>query len=191
MRVSVPAGGQLALPDILGSKFSVTADSGALRFEVANLSVPPASNPIIVTSRTYNNASSGTFGQFIPGIPAELAFGTSDGTAATGQQMIGLLTDADYRSNVGVVNVSKTDSATVTVELRARSGELLGSNTEVFPPWTHKQYNRIFDVLGIPPSNNARVIVRVGDGTGRALSYASIVDNRTGDPIYLPGTNGQ
>ncbi len=187
IRVSVPAGGQLSLPDILGAKFGVTQGSGALRFAVVGAN-PPS---IVVTSRTYNNAVAGTFGQFIPGIPAELAFGLSDGSPATSQQAIGILTDANYRTNVGVVNISKTAPASVTIEIRSRSGEFIGSVTDTFPAWTARQYNRIFDVIGHDPSNNARAIVRVTGGGGKVLAYASVVDNRTGDPIYIPGTSGQ
>ena len=32
---------------------------------------------------------------------------------------------------------------------------------------------------------NARVVVRVTGGTGRVTAYASVIDNRTQDPIYV------
>jgi hypothetical protein len=187
IRVTVPAGGQVYLPDIVASRFGVTTGSGALRF-VSTGNPAPA---ILVTSRTYNTAATGTYGQFIPAIPAELAFGPSDGTARTAQQSIGLRESSDYRSNVGIVNVSATDPATVRIELRARSGELLGALTETFQPWNAYQFVRIMNQFGIDPTDDSRIVIRVVEGTGRVLSYASIVDNRTQDPVYLPGTNGQ
>lgn len=188
VRVTVPAGGQLTLADVLGSRFGVTSGAGALRFR----SVGSPAAPILVASRTYNTGATGTYGQFIPGLPADRAFGLSDGTAATAQQAIGLLNDpVEFRTNVGVLNVSATDPATVKIEVRSRSGELLGSISETFQPWTGLQYNRIFQAIGRDPEDDARAIVRVTAGAGRVLAYASVVDNRTGDPIYVPGTNGQ
>ena len=35
-------------------------------------------------------------------------------------------------------------------------------------------------------SYNARVLVRVIGGTGRVTAYASVIDNRSLDPTYVP-----
>lgn len=40
--------------------------------------------------------------------------------------------------------------------------------------------------MGLDPAYNARVSIRVKDGEGTVAAYASVVDNTTQDPIYVP-----
>ena len=58
--VSVPAGGQVALSDVLESRFAHTGTAAML--------IESARDDLVVTSRTYNLAPDGTYGQFIPGV---------------------------------------------------------------------------------------------------------------------------
>jgi hypothetical protein len=129
---------------------------------------------IAATSRTYNLTEDGTFGQFIP---AESRF------APIAVTVIGVDKSADYRTNIGLFNPWDSDS-TVTIDLISDQGSLLASHTLVIGSRRHHQINDIFRVLGVAPRMNCRVDLR-GQPLG-VLGYASVIDNRSGDAIYVP-----
>ncbi|MCU1349972.1 MAG: hypothetical protein JWO56_3002, partial [Acidobacteria bacterium] len=90
-----------------------------------------------------------------------------------------------YRSNVGLVEVT---GHPVTVELTA-----FVPDTKTYPiiqvPLRANEFvqlNSLMTSLGYPIAYNARIQLRVIDGTGRVTAYASVVDNRTADPTYVP-----
>jgi hypothetical protein len=129
---------------------------------------------LAATSRTYNLTGDGTFGQFIP---AESRF------APTAVTAIGVDKSADKRTNIGLFNPWDSDS-TVTIGLISDQGSLLGSQTLVVGSRRHHQINDIFRALGVAPRMNCRVDLR-GEPLG-VLGYASVIDNHTGDAIYVP-----
>jgi hypothetical protein len=129
---------------------------------------------IAATSRTYNLTDDGTFGQFIP---AENRYAPIAVTA------IGVDKSADYRTNIGMFNPWDSDS-TVTIRLISDQGSLLGSRTLAIGSRRHHQINDIFRALGVAPRMNCRVDLR-GEPLG-VLGYASVIDNRSGDAIYIP-----
>jgi hypothetical protein len=48
-----------------------------------------------------------------------------------------------------------------------------------------RQFSLIRD-LGLGNAYNARIAVRVIDGTGRVTAYGSVIDETTNDPTYVP-----
>jgi hypothetical protein len=55
------------------------------------------------------------------------------------------------------------------------------------PPFSNLQVNRAFTKLQAGFSGNAYATVEVVTGNGRVTAYASVVDNATGDAIFIPG----
>ncbi len=160
----------LVIDDVVGVMGG--SGSGALTLE--------SSVPLIATSRTYNLTDNGTYGQFIPAEPA-----WSGGPRTT---MVGIDSSADYRSNVGLYNPYSSFPLDATVRLVNEDGVLLDSNTWHLEPRTHIQLNDIFTVLGALPETNCRVDVSCPGMGFRIFAYASVIDNRTGDPVYIPGS---
>jgi len=173
-------GGSLAIDDVVGSGlFQKDNLTGAI------LVVPttPNSSALIVSSRTYNQAASGTFGQFIGGVSPEARI-----TGGSNQSIPGLLNTADFRANVGAVNTSANPAVVRVVLRRGSDGAAIGNAVLInLEPFGQKQVNRIFDAAGAGVVDNAFAEISLDSGDG-AVAYASVIDNRTGDPIFVPAT---
>jgi len=152
--------------------------TGALR-------VTPTSGEIIVTSRTYNDVPSGTYGQFVPAIALSSAI--TEGQAARLIQLSYSSSDTSgFRTNIGFVNTTGS-TVTASVELYAGSGELLGTRSYSLMPYEYDQVTNIFSEVADGDVDEGYAIVTTTAG-GRLFAYASVVDNRSGDPVYIPTT---
>jgi photosystem II stability/assembly factor-like uncharacterized protein len=167
---TVPAGAALELQDVVSSALH-REGAGALRLR--------SSGQLVVASRTYNTASSGTFGQFIAGVPETLAIPPGETVV-----LAGLESSADFRTNIGVASAGAT-SATATVELHASSGALLATRDISVPPYGWFQVTDIFTEQGLGTVPDAYAVVRNASATAHIEVYASIVDAHTGDPTYV------
>jgi hypothetical protein len=155
--------------DAVASLFSAQG-SGALRLLVEGASVA-------AVSRTYNQTPDGTYGQFIPAVPATSAVDSS-GSAL----LVQLRNDSAFRTNVGVVNLT---GAPIQVEARflASDGSSLGSRSWTIPAYGFHQEN------GAVPGNGevaVSAVLRCLTQGGRFLAYGSVVDNVSGDPVFVP-----
>jgi len=171
---SVPAGTSLALNDIVEKTFGTSA-SGAI--------LAASGEPLLITSRTYNDVSSGTYGQFVPGLALLKAIGSREKV-----RLIQLSRNSHFRTNIGFANASASELH-VTVELREADGTPIASPEYTIPPWSFYQKTRILtsDV------DDAFAIVSSKDPDARYFTYASVVDNDSGDPTFVqpvPGTEG-
>jgi len=166
----VPAGRSLALADVVQGTFGARG-AGAIRLE--------SGGPLLIASRTYNDAPAGTFGQFIAGRPA------ADSIGAGGQAILaGLVRNTQYRTNIGIANVSGSTAA-VAIDLHGPDGAVLATRDLTLPPWGWEQVTDIFGAEGITDIDAAFATVRNGSGDAAVQAYASVVDNRTGDPTYI------
>ncbi len=163
--------------------------NGAAAFRIT-----PTSGSILVTSRTYNALGSGnpmnlpagsTFGQFVPGF-------TSDQAIATGQEgrLIQLAhrdpnSKLDYRTNLGYVNTCAATIAVVTDLYRA-DGVKLGTVNDSLRPYEYKQIDKIFERATSATVADGYAIVRTTTPGATFIAYASVIDNRTGDPVCVP-----
>jgi hypothetical protein len=137
----------------------------------------------VVTGRIYDsnvqtNLGVGTAGQFFAALPAAAAIAAGEST-----QLVGLsqnAADGSWRCNFGVV---ETGSGPASVEVRLYDGDG-GDGTTVWSrdlvPHQVQQVS-LWSTAGAVGSNQ-RLEVRVTGGTGRVLAFASLIDNRTGDP---------
>jgi len=136
----------------------------------------------MVSSRTYNTASDGTYGQYIPGQAlAEAVRGRATAT------LIQLEHDTRFRTNTGVANPTN-DTLVVAVDLFDGAGRLLGQELLSIPPWGHHQANGIFAGVAGQGVTDAYAVVSTTNAQAVYFTYASVVDNVSGDPVYVGPT---
>jgi hypothetical protein len=172
--IIAPSGGLLALDDVVGTLGALGA--GALTI---TSNMPGFDGRIEVTSRTYNTTEEGTYGQLIPAY--SVYWPVYHLTA------LGVESSEHFRTNVGITKAFGDSSVDVLVSLISSTGAVLGSDTWHLEPQQHLQINDIFAALKVPPESNCRVeFEALGFSWGGILAYASVIDNRSGDAIYVP-----
>jgi hypothetical protein len=173
---TVNAGQVLAMNNVLESTFA-TSGAGAVHVETANES------PLIVTARTYDQQPTGTYGQFVPAVSSADATGAGERSL----QVLQVEHSDQFRTNVGLVEVT---GQPVTVRITA-----IIPQRSTAPIITRQlQGNEFVQLNSILPNfmgvqgaaYNVRLTMEVVGGTGRLASYASMIDNSTQDPTYIP-----
>lgn len=170
--VTVAPLGSVTLSDVLQNQ---ARTSGAL--------LVGGNHAFALTSRTYDRTPAGTVGQAVP--PATDA--ASDGSSAASTLYIpGLISNAAFRTNLGLV-MSATTPMTVVVTIDGPDGQALGARTfnVAAGMTTHVQFGT--PSVAAVPFDTAGAIVRITAGTGTVISYASIVDNATADASFVSG----
>ncbi len=167
--VTVPSAGQLAMTDVLDSKFSFSG-SAALMIE----STEPS---LVVTSRTYNQSANGsTYGQFIPGVNITEALNPGEHG-----HLIYISKSADYRTNAGFAGTTAAPG-TVVLTLYDNNNVILGTKAFEMLPYGQLQVNDVFASVLAGSAQVARAEVTT---TVPVVAYSSVIDNRTGDPIAM------
>lgn len=162
--------------DVLGAPFAYT---GAAAVRLAS-----ASRDVLVVSRTYDQLAKGTFGQFVPGL-------SRDQAVHTGQQgrLIGLSHDPSLstgsRTNLGLLSLSPAPII-IEVTYMTRIGGRYGTRSYTLKPYEFRQLNRAFEEVTKELVEFGFITVRTLTTGGAFLAYASVVDNVTGDPIFVP-----
>ncbi len=145
--VPVPADGQVQLGNVLSSSFSFSG-TGALLIEAPG-------DDLVVTSRTYNQVPGGTYGQFIPGVPVELAL-----AAGEDGYLVYLAKSGSFRTNLGWAGTPLA-SGTIRVTLYNAGGSQIGTvKTYDVQPYGQNQINDIFAAVGAPATETAYAVVR-------------------------------
>lgn len=175
--VSVPAGRTLRLSDVLAGLF--TGANAAL-----GLSFP--GGQLYADSRFYNvgAADGSVYGMYIPssddrdtvwhGRPAvfhHLSY--TPGTTAGARVNIGGASRVPFPS-------------TVVIKLYGDVGELLGTKTYTFQPYEHRQFTKIHEALATPAVTHGYATVEVTTAGGAVDMYAMLIENLSGDPIFMP-----
>ncbi len=147
---------------------------------------------VFATARTYNQSDKGTFGQYLPALPAQPAFAltSSAGPDIARSDELGVIPHlkktADFRTNLGVQNLGESP---VTIEIRLwdKNGIQLGSPwTATVPVGHYRQLDDVFAVVGGGSPAIAYATVKVTSPDGAAWFYGSVIDNATGDPTTVP-----
>ena len=139
-----------------------------------------AGQTMTVVSRTYNNADSGTFGQYLPGIRAGEAMADGDRVV-----LAPLASNDSFRTNIGFVNPSgetRVGLATLFGPDGVQRGSQLHASVEG-GRWV--QVNRVFEQASAGACDGCYAVAEVLDGGG-LWAYASVVDNGSGDPTTIP-----
>src|SRR5262249_28014340 len=161
-----------ALPDIFG----IASGAGAIAIEATSALATP---DIKVTSRTFTTGSVGTYGQAVPQIAADDLQQTL--------YVTGIESDADYRTNIGLVNRSNAAVGVTLALLRANGSALASTNVTV--PADNFQQNSLttyFPAMA-GQSRDGMTLRAIAGSAGAVSVYASVVNSRTQDPIYIQG----
>jgi hypothetical protein len=172
---TVSIGGRqlLALDDVVATTFANSNGTGALRVQSAQ--------KLFVTSRTYNQSTAGTFGQDIPAVATESALAAGSVAKFSG------LSNSGYRTNVGFFNYGST-AADLTLELRGPAGDLLATKSVHLDGNMVSQINDLFAFMGASGATAGSLWITTSGGT--VIAYASVIDNVSGDPVYVPASIG-
>ncbi|MGV8042055.1 MAG: PKD domain-containing protein [Thermoanaerobaculaceae bacterium] len=170
-QVEIAPSSSLGLEDVIERTFGQSGTSGAILLG--------SNRPLVVTSRTYNFKTTGTFGQYIEGYPAQ--------QTVTGSQEVRLLQltkNATFRTNVGFANATPGQLSVQTRYFRA-DGTSLGTRTVALSAWGYTQEDDVFARLGVAAADDAYAIVSSTTPGARYFAYASVIDGRTNDPVCV------
>ena len=173
-QVTIPAGQVMPIDNALQNLFTLTNSGGSM------LVTTPSSSKLVVTARTYNQTTNGTYGQFIPAVTPAGSVGLSDNRVL---QLLQLESSDKMRTNLGFV---ETSGNPVTIEVSAiPSDSKVAAKTQI--PLAANQFLQVsLAQFGLGTAYNARVTVKVLSGTGRVTAYGSVIDAATQDPTYVP-----
>ncbi|MCU1350360.1 MAG: hypothetical protein JWO56_3390 [Acidobacteria bacterium] len=172
-----------ALKDIFG-----VAGTGSLllaTFAKDNPTVPDTviARSFLITTNTFNNSRSGTFGQTIPGVWAGLQDFNTDGISGIAHG-IRNLSSAGWRTNIGAVNLGRRSVVMSVTVYDANGHRLLDRAPFTVPPLGHVQ-----DVLPVQVDRGS-VEFWIDDPSKEAVvfPYTSTIDQLSGDPTYQTPT---
>jgi sugar lactone lactonase YvrE len=136
---------------------------------------------LLASARTASADGDGSFGQYIGGMDAATA-------AGFGQQrhLIQLQNDDTARTNIGVVSACAI-TAVVDVQFFAADGSSLGEDQLEVEPFESVQINDVFSHKALDEVNDAFAVVSSSTNGAAFFAFASVVDNGTNDPIFVPG----
>jgi hypothetical protein len=139
---------------------------------------------VTVSSRTYNLAPDGTYGQYLGGTPPTQGLGTGDTVV-----LMQLREDGIFRSNIGITNGWKRP-ALLTLDLYDGDGELVTTIDKKIGPERTVQFNQPFlNLGGRSDISSGYGVITVNFGQ-HILVYGSVSDNATDDPTTIPMKTG-
>ena len=190
--IKIPANSTFITDDVMRDVFNL-AGSGALLLATFADDNPGVEDRMIaraflVTSNTYNDAPSGTFGQTIPGVWTGLLDVDTDDITAVAHG-IDNSSRLGFRTNIGAVNLG---ACSVTLYVNAFDADgrvVLDAAPMYIPPYAHLQ-----QLLPVTLEGGAvEFFVQdpcANDDANYAvvLPYTSTIDNDSGDPRYQTPT---
>ena len=140
-----------------------------------------ATQPVYLFARTFNQATSGTYGQSYP------ALRSGDGVGQGQEGVVPQLEKStEFRSNLGVQNLGGA-ACTVAVRLLGPGGAQVGTIlTQSIGAGRFYQWDDVFGKASAGSQALAYATVQVQTPGCRVWAYGSVVDNTTGDPTTIP-----
>ena len=181
--IAIVVGGETALHLSPGETRIVADVVGQQGRDLAGALIVGADLPFALTSRTSAESAAGrTLGQTV----RPMAIGGSADTIDGVSVLAGLSVDERRRSNAGAFIAASHAPLVVEIELVSPSGAPLGSRILAIeePGFVHHQWS-ISDLAGI--AAGATAVVRVLQGAGVVVPYASMIDNRSAEAIFVAG----
>ncbi|MHB8798538.1 MAG: CHRD domain-containing protein [Thermoanaerobaculia bacterium] len=175
----VPAGGQVTVPDVLGSLFGLAKGSGAARIT--------ADQPVAFFHKVINDKRTADQGTSLLNIGAVTrANALTEGwllqlsQASAADQTAG----KGYRTNIGWFNPTST-TASVTFTAVKPDGSVLGTVTRDVKGLSQQQTSVFGLISSVPEADRVQAdfYVRFTSSTGLFV-YTTVVDNKTGDGLY-------
>ena len=191
--VLVPANSITYSDNLITDLFGLSSGSGSLlvaTFAEDNPGVPNdvLSRSFLVTSNTYNDARTGTYGQTVPGVWAGLLDFDTDGISAVSQG-IRNSNQSGWRTNIGAANLGRCN-VTLRVSVYDADGHtLLNQAPFVLPPLGHFQDSLPVEVeAGSVEFFVDDPCASSNDNYAVVFPYTSTIDNFSGDPTYQTPT---
>ena len=169
MAMNLEPGNSLHFDDVVGGLFGEQGKGW--------LNVVANGAGVVATSRTYNDDASGTYGQLIPASP-HLDAADSE----TMMVLAGLSSTAGFRTNIGITSLGLIPTV-CRLDFFANDGSSIGMILVEIPVRGFMQVERVlgdFDFIG-----EAWAEVSCSDPSS-VFAHASVVDENTGDPTYIP-----
>jgi hypothetical protein len=135
--------------------------------------------PLTVTARTYNKTTTGTYGQYIPGVTVAESVGAGDRAL----HILQVEHSPRLRTNIGL---DETSGNPARVEVSLIQPDSIVTPVIAFDLAANEY--RQFSVADFQQGEsvyNARVTVKVISGTGKVTAYGSSIDMSTNDPTYI------
>jgi len=197
-QISIAANDTMALDDIVKNWYGVgalgDAANGVLEVRPLNTSgkgIPSAEDVnvsfvTVASSRTFNQSAGGTLGQYIPAIPFANFIGKVGSDARAGILSLQQIAQSpSYRTNLGIVEAAGK-AVSVLVSVFDASGKNLLDLPLDLKAGEQQQLNSFLAAKNITLTDG-RVEVKVTGGDGKVTAYASVVDNKTTDPLLVSG----
>lgn len=159
--------------NVLESLFDAEG-AGTLRITVVR-------GDLMASARTASADGDGSFGQYIEGIDAATAAGPGQNL-----HLIQLQNDDTGRSNIGIASACVVPIV-VDVGLFAADGSSIGDLQLQVEPFASIQVNDVFSTKEWDDISDAFAVVSSTTDGAAFFAYASVVDNDTNDPIFVPG----
>jgi len=181
MAVTINPGATALLDDVLTLLPGVVEDPDDARIGsiLVTVSSTDGTRQPRISSRTYNLASNGTYGQFVQAVAVPVP-------AHEHIFLAGLVHNDAYRTNIRFSNTGE-QAASPEIRLIDPDGFILDIlRDRIVPPHSTFQINGIAEVADIDGPVDS-FTVRVTTESDTLLAWASVVDNTTGDPVlYNP-----
>jgi hypothetical protein len=159
------------IDDILYNLFGLSDTYGSI--------IISSKEDIYVSSRTYNSLGDlGTYGQYIDGYKIDNSI-TEEG------KIIGLKENNAFRTNLGLLNLNDKELK-LNVSIYSGDGGLLGELEYNLKPYEFFQENSIIRKVTLNEINNSFIIIKAEGKEMPFFAYSSVVDNKTGDGIFIP-----
>ncbi len=177
--VDVRANSVVFSDNILDDLFDVSAKGALLiaTFPEDNPGVPNdmVSRSFLVVTNTYNNRSSGTYGQTIPGVWT----GLEDDGISSIVHGIRNLRNQGWRTNVGAVNLGRSN-VMLRMTIYNANGVKLIDEPLGLPPFGHLQVPLSIEV------DRGTIEFLLDDPSGEAVvfPYTTTIDQLSGDSMY-------
>ncbi len=175
---TVPAGGFLEVRDLVARLGAAGKTGGIYLVATAQGEDLPA-ELVAATSYTFtaNPGGEGAYGQGVS------AVGRAGGTQVV--IIPGVYQGGDHRTNIGVLNTSGV-RLDLLVNVLNQTGSSLGSATWTLLPYEQKQVS--VTRLGVQEVSGGCVLINQRGTGGSFKTYATVVDEKTGDAVYTPGS---
>jgi hypothetical protein len=170
--LTLAARSTVADDDIVATRFNRTSATGAIEIQAADTS------KLVVSSRTYNESTTGRFGQDIPAFDASTLIANSNSVLLAPADVI------EQRFNFGIYAAS---DATVQWTLLRADGTTAATIELQYTAGQQIQYNGLPAVFGLDAKAQNLDSVQALFKSGTGVVYGSAIENQSGDPSFVRG----
>jgi hypothetical protein len=188
--LSIDAGDSKGLDDIVKAWYGagVLGEGGLGTLEIRPTSTTPPYSTY-ASSRTYAVTPKGTLGQFIPALSLDKFVGDIN-QDSLGRISLQQIANSDkYRTNLGFVE-GFGQTTQIRVRLLDSANNVLKEIDRTLQPYQHEQAG-LSAYFGNVIVDDGRVEMFVLSPGGKATAYASVVDNKTTDPLLVFPTQAE